>query len=392
MKKICVVTGTRADFGLLRWVMKDINDDKDLELQIVATGMHLSPEFGFTYREIENDGFVINQRLEILLSSDSSLGVTKSIGLALIGFADVFSQLDPDLIILLGDRTEIYGASTAALVRGTPVAHLSGGEITEGAFDDAIRHSITKMSHLHFVGSQEYLERVIQLGEDPERVFLVGGLGVDSIKRMELMSRAQLETELDFKLGDKSLLITYHPVTLDHGAAALQISELLSALDKLKDTQLIITKPNSDTEGREISRQIDEFVSTRSNAKAFASLGQLRYFSCISHVDGVVGNSSSGLSEVPSFKKGTINIGDRQLGRLKARSVIDCLPSEQSITEAIQRLYSVEFQKSLKKVSNPYDSGGGSSEIVKIIKSVDLKNLTKKTFFDLPIPGETYSK
>lgn len=381
-RKICVITGTRAEYGLLRWVMQGIKDDPELTLQIIATGMHLSPEFGLTYREIEQDGFQIDRKVEMLTSSDTPVGIAKSMGLGLIGFADALNELKPDLIVVLGDRFEIFTAVSVALVARIPVAHLHGGELTEGAFDDAMRHSITKMSHLHFVAAEEYRQRVIQLGEQPDRVFLVGGLGIDNIKRLKLLDRAELEASLDFKLGSKNLLITFHPVTLETATASVQMAELLAALAELTDTRLIFTMPNADTDGRVLIKMVEEFVAKHTNAKAYTSLGQLRYLSCVSHVDGVVGNSSSGLAEVPSFKKGTVNIGDRQRGRLQATSVINCEPTRQSIAAAFEKLYSLDFQKGLFKVINPYGVVGASEKIVGIIKNYAIDGLVKKTFYD----------
>jgi GDP/UDP-N,N'-diacetylbacillosamine 2-epimerase (hydrolysing) len=383
VRKICVITGTRAEYGLLRWVMQGIKDDPELTLQIIATGMHLSPEFGLTYRDIEQDGFQIDRKVEMLTSSDTSVGIAKSMGLGLIGFADALNDLKPDLIVVLGDRFEIFSAVTAALVARIPVAHLHGGELTEGAFDEAIRHSLTKMSHLHFVAAEEYRHRVIQLGEQPDRVFLVGGLGIDNIKRLKLLDREELEAAIDFRLGTKNLLITFHPVTLEAATAAEQMAELLAALAELEDTQLIFTMPNADTDGRVLIGMVEQFVAQHANARAYISLGQLRYLSCVYHVDGVVGNSSSGLAEVPSFKKGTINIGDRQRGRLQAESVINCEPTHQSIAAAFEQLYSTDFQMSLRKVRNPYGEGGASEKVVEIIKNHALDGLVKKTFYDL---------
>ena len=338
-----MVTGSRAEYGLLRWVIQGIRDDSELTLQIIATGMHLSPEFGLTYREIEQDGFQIDRKVEMLTSSDTAVGIAKSMGLGLIGFADALSQLAPDIIVVLGDRFEIFSAVTAALVARIPVAHLHGGEATEGSIDEALRHSITKMSHLHFVAAEAYRQRVIQLGEQPDRVFMVGGLGVDTINRMQLLDREALEQLLDFALGDKSLLVTFHPVTLEEGTAADQMTELLAALAELHNTQLVFTMPNADTDGRVLIRMIEEFVALHPRARACTSLGSLRYFSCMKHVDGVVGNSSSGLLEAPCFQKGTINIGDRQRGRLQAASVINCKPTRQSITTALGHLYAPGF-------------------------------------------------
>lgn len=381
-RKICVITGTRAEYGLLRWVMEGIKGDPDLTLQIIATGMHLSPEFGLTYREIENDGFRIDCKVEMLTSSDTSVGIAKSMGLGLIGFADAFDKLRPNLIVLLGDRFEIFSAAAAALVARIPVAHLHGGEATEGVIDEAMRHSITKMSHLHFVAAEAYRQRVIQLGEQPGRVFLVGGLGVDSIARLKLLDRAELEASLAFKLGKRNLLITFHPVTLESETATSQMAELLAALSKLRDTQLIFTLPNSDTDGRALIGMLEQFAAHHSNAQVFQSLGHLRYLSCIAQVDAVVGNSSSGLAEVPSFRKGTINIGERQRGRLKATSVINCQPLREDIDAAIQTLYSADFQAKLLATCNPYGDGGASEKVIKILKAIELSGVLKKQFFD----------
>jgi GDP/UDP-N,N'-diacetylbacillosamine 2-epimerase (hydrolysing) len=383
-RRICVITGTRAEYGLLRWVMQGIKDDPDLTLQVIATGMHLSPEFGLTYQEIERDGFVIDRKLEMLTSSDTPVGIAKSMGLGLIGFADALNELKPDLIVVLGDRFEIFSAVAAALPARIPVAHLHGGELTEGAFDEALRHSITKMSHLHFVAAEEYRQRVIQLGEQPERVFLVGGLGIDNIKRLKLLGRQELESSLGFKFEQKNLLVTFHPVTLDVASAVQQMEELLAALAELQETRLIFTMPNADTGGRALIRSVERFVEQHPNACAFSSLGQLRYLSCIAQVDAVVGNSSSGLLEVPSFRKGTINIGDRQRGRLQAASVINCEPTRQNIQVGLERLYSVDFQEGLKLTINPYGEGGASEKVVKIIKQDTLCNTVKKEFYDFP--------
>lgn len=385
-RKICVVTGTRAEYGLLRWAMEGIRETPGLELQIIATGMHLSPEFGLTYREIEKDGFVIDHKVEILLSSDTPAGLAKSMGLGLIGFGDVLQQLRPDLMLVLGDRFEIFSAVAAAMVARIPVAHLHGGEATEGLIDEPIRHSITKMSQLHFVAAEAYRKRVIQLGENPDRVFLVGGLGIDNIKKLTLLDRPALEASLGFKLGRRNLLVTFHPVTLENATSAQQMAELLAALETLEDTRLIFTMPNADTDGRILFGMIEEFVAVHTNARAFTSLGQLRYLSCIQHVDGVVGNSSSGLAEAPSFRKGTINIGDRQRGRLRAESVIDCSPERAAIAAALDQLYSPVFQEKLKTVRNPYGDGGASKRVVETLAKIPLEGILKKSFFDLPNP------
>jgi GDP/UDP-N,N'-diacetylbacillosamine 2-epimerase (hydrolysing) len=383
-RKICVITGTRAEYGLLRWVMQGIKDDTELTLQIIATGMHLSPEFGLTYREIEKDGFQIDRKVEMLTSSDTSVGIAKSMGLGMIGFADAFDDLKPDLIVVVGDRFEIFSAVSAALVARVPVAHLHGGETTEGAFDEALRHSITKMSHLHFVAAKEYSQRVIQLGEQPERVFLVGGLGIDNIKRLQLLERADLEASIDFKLGLKNLLITFHPVTLENQSSAQQMSELLTALEQLgEETHLIFTMPNADNGGRELIGMVENFVAKNINARAYTSLGQIRFLSAVKLVDGVVGNSSSGLAEAPSLATGTVNIGDRQRGRLKAQSVIDCAPNSDAIFDAIGKLYNVEFMQTLQSTVNPYGNGGASHKIVQTLRNHDLTGILKKSFYDI---------
>lgn len=385
MKKICVVTGSRADYGLLRPVMEGIRASLTLDLQLIVTGMHLSPEFGSTINLIEGDGFRVDRKIETLLSSDTATGVAKSMGLGLIGFADILSELKPDLLLVLGDRFEIFAAATAAMVARIPIAHLHGGELTEGAFDDAMRHSITKLAHLHFVAADEYRKRVIQLGEQPDRVFLTGALGVDNILSLRLLKRSELECVLGIKFSSRNLLITFHPVTLAHNASSMQLDELLNALGSLKDTSLIFTMPNADNEGRGLMKKIQNFCLCHSNAHVFTSLGQLNYLSCIKQVDGVIGNSSSGLIEVPSLNKGTINIGDRQKGRLKASSIIDCDPNRLSIGNAIATLYSEEFQSQLNGVSNPYGSGGASNMIVRILEEQNFDQLLKKNFYDVSI-------
>ena len=393
-RNVCVISGTRAEYGLLRWLMQDIEAEPSLNLQLIVTGMHLSPEFGSTYREIEADGFSIDRKVEIISSADNEVGIARSMGVALQGIADALDQLAPDLVVVLGDRYEIFSAVAAALVARIPVAHLHGGELTEGAFDDALRHSITKMSHLHFVAAQEYYNRVVQLGEDPGRVFLVGGMGVDSIKRLTLLGREQLEDAIDFRFGERNLLVTFHPATLEQQSASEQLRELLDALDDIPETHLIFTLPNSDTGWRELVVMIKDYVASRPTACLHSSLGQLRYLSCVAQVDGVVGNSSSGLTEVPSFNTGTVNIGSRQEGRLQAASVINCEPNRRAIGEAIQHLYSEEFQVILSGLENPYGDGGASERIVEIIKEFPLQGLTKKTFHDLhadTLPGTVES-
>lgn len=386
IRKICVITGSRAEFGLLRWLIEAINTHPALTLQVVATGMHLSPAFGSTYQEIEEAGINIDAKVEMLVNSDSKTAVTKSMGLGLISFADLYERLAPDMLVVLGDRFEIFAATSAAMIAGIPVAHLHGGETTEGAFDEAVRHSITKMSQLHFVATDEYLKRVIQLGEHPDRVFNVGGMGVDAIRRIKLLGREELEHSLGFKFGKKNLLVTYHPVTFEGTASSVaQIRELLAALEKLENTTLIFTLPNADTGGQKLGSIIKQFAEKHPLAMVYTSLGQLRYLSCLAQVDGVVGNSSSGLIEAPTFKIGTINIGERQKGRLKATSVIDCEPKNKAITKALNTLYSTKFQANLANVTNPYGMGGACETIVKVLAEFPLESILKKQFYNLPI-------
>ena len=385
MKKVCVITGTRAEYGLLYWLMKEIQLDKELELQLVVTGMHLSPEFGLTYKEIEKD-FKIDKKIEMLLSSDTAVGISKSMGLAQISFAEAYEELKPDILIVLGDRYEIFSAVSAAMIAQIPIAHLHGGEATEGLIDEPIRHSITKMSHLHFTATDEYKNRVIQLGEQPNRVFNVGGLGIENIKRLKLLSHEEFEKSIDFKLNKKNILVTFHPVTLEKSTAKGQFQELLNAIDELEDTNIIFTKANSDTDGRVINRMINDYVERNAHKSVvFTSLGQLRYLSALQYVDAMVGNSSSGLAETPSFKIGTINIGDRQKGRIKANSVLDCEPIKSSIKQAFEELYSEKFKNTLKTVQNPYGDGCASGKIVEILRTTNLDNIVKKSFYDLKV-------
>jgi GDP/UDP-N,N'-diacetylbacillosamine 2-epimerase (hydrolysing) len=390
-RRVCVVTGSRADFGLLRGVMEAIRTSGRLQLQVVVTGMHLSPEFGMTCSDVEQN-FTVDRKVEMLLSSDSPVGIAKSMGLGMIGFADALHDLKPDLLLLLGDRFEILSAALAALAARLPIAHLHGGEITEGAIDDAIRHALTKMSHLHFVATEEYRHRVLQLGENPHHVHLVGGLGIDAIKRLHLLDKNTLEQELGFKFGQRNLMITFHPVTLEQGGTGPQMQALLDVLDGLPDTNLIFTLPNADTDGRMLIPMIQDFVANRPYARAYPSLGQLRYLSCLQFVDGVVGNSSSGLLEAPSFKVGTINIGSRQQGRLKAESVIDCEAGREAISTALQRLFSEQFQRSLETVRNPYGEGGAAGKIVGILEDTPLDGLLRKSFHDLVFDMSNHGK
>ncbi len=382
-RKVCVVTGSRAEYGLLRWVMEGIRDSATLELQVIVTGMHLAPRFGSTSNEIERDGIAIDLKVDLELDSDTPTGIAKSMGLGLAKFGVALDELKPDVMVVLGDRFELLVAVAAAQVARVPVAHLHGGELTAGAFDDAFRHAITKMSHLHFVAAEAYRKRVIQLGEQPSTVFLVGGLGLDGVRRIELLDRAALESELEFTLAARNLLVTFHPVTLDEDAGKAQMTELLAALDEVADTNIIFTMPNADTGGSELAGMVEKYVATRPHARAYVSLGQLRYLSCIAQADAVVGNSSSGLIEAPAFRKGTVNIGDRQSGRLRAASVIDCEPNRKAIVAAVEQIYSPRFREKLASVVNPYGEGGASEKIVKVLEEIPLEGILKKSFYDL---------
>lgn len=383
-RKIAILTGTRAEFGLLFWLIKAVHDDEDLLLQLIVTGMHLSPEFGLTYQEIEKAGIPIEDTVEILLSSDSEIGISKSMGLGMISFSETLARLKPDILVILGDRFEAFSAAGAAMIAKIPIAHIHGGEATEGLIDEPIRHSITKMAHLHFTATEVYRQRVIQLGEQPDRVFNTGTPGLDNIDKLDLLSREDFEKSIDFEISSPTFLVTFHPVTLDYNSSENQFKELLKAFDKYPEATIIFTKPNADTNGRVVIQLIDQF--TKSNGKravSFTSLGQLRYLSALSHVNVVIGNSSSGLTEAPSFKVPTINIGDRQKGRIKADSVIDCNPDTESIINAIQVSLSKEFKDKLKAVKNPYGEGGASNKILKILKTHSLDNIVKKSFYDL---------
>jgi GDP/UDP-N,N'-diacetylbacillosamine 2-epimerase (hydrolysing) len=384
INKICVVTGTRAEYGLLFHLMKRINESIEFDLQIIVTGMHLSPEFDLTYRKIEKDGFKIDKKIEMLLSADTPSAISKSTGLGLIGFAEAFAELKPDMVVLLGDRFEMLAASIAATFEKIAISHISGGEITVGAFDEAIRHSITKMGWWHFVAADEYAKRVIQLGEEPERVFNVGGLGVDAIKKTRLLTKKDLFKNTGIQFGKKNLLITYHPVTMENNSSQKYFQILLDVLQELKNIYLIFTMPNADSDSRIIKQMINEFVSINNKRSiAFTSLGHLNYLSVLQFVDGVVGNSSSGLAEAPTFKVGTVNIGDRQKGRLKAKSVIDCNPTKKSVQNAFERLYSEDFQNTLTTVENPYGAGNATEKIMDVLKNHSIPETPKKEFYDL---------
>lgn len=381
-RKICIVTGARSDYGLLYWLMKEIADDPELQLQVIATGMHLSPKFGLTYRQIEADGFTIDAKVEMLLSSDTSVGVAKSMGLGVIGFADALSDLQPDILVVLGDRFEILAAAQAALVLQIPMAHIHGGETSEGAFDEGIRHAISKMVQWHFVAAEPYRKRVVQMGESPDRVFNYGAPGLDQFSKLNWLTRQELESALGIQLRAPVFLVTYHPVTLAGGNPVESMAELLYALERFPDATVIFTYPNADTGGRDIIECIDHFVAQhRETSRAFASLGQQRYLSLMREADLIVGNSSSGLIEAPALKKATVNIGDRQKGRLKAASVIDAAENCQDITRAIQLALSDAFCSSLPSTVSLYGQGGVSQKIKSTLKIVTPG--VRKPFFDI---------
>lgn len=384
MMKICIFTGTRAEYGLLKPLMDKIKSNNKFELQIIASGMHLSPEFGLTFKQIEQDGFKIDKKVEILLSSDSKTGISKSMGLALISLSEAINELNPDLLVVLGDRFETFAAAITASISRIPIAHLHGGELTQGVIDDAFRHSITKTAHIHFTSTDEYKKRVIQLGENPKSVFNVGAIGIDNIKNLKLLNKEDLEREINFKFNTKNLLATFHPVTLENNTAEQQFLSLLNVIDKLENTNIIFTKANADTDGRIINKMIDDYVNKNSHKSiAFVSMGQLKYLSAVQIVDCVIGNSSSGLIEVPSLKTATINIGDRQKGRISGQSVINCSNDETEIEKAINIVYSKEFQEKLKYTINPYGEGNTAEKIINIIENYDFKNIIKKEFYDI---------
>jgi GDP/UDP-N,N'-diacetylbacillosamine 2-epimerase (hydrolysing) len=384
-KSICIFTGSRAEYGLLRPLMALISQDPDLQLKTLVSGMHLSPEYGSTYQKILEDGFVIDDQVEMLVSSDSAVGVCKSTGLGLIGLGEAFSRLKPDWVVVLGDRYETFAAATAAMMLKIPLAHIHGGEVTEGAIDEAFRHSMTKMSQLHFVSTENYRRRVIQLGENPETVFNVGAIGIDGIKNIDLQSKGEIEDYLGLSLSPQSVLVTFHPETLAISSTSEQFENLLNALNKFSSLKVVFTKANADKDGRLINKMIEHYVCEHGQtAKAFSSLGQARYLSVMSHVDAVVGNSSSGIIEAPSLGIPTVNIGDRQKGRIRAESVIHCAAETEAISRALEKALSNSFKKLAATVDNPYEGTNTALRIKEIIKQASTGS-TRKSFFDLPV-------
>ena len=364
--------------------MKEIKNDPALVLQVAVTGMHLSPEFGLTYRKIEEDGFRINEKVEMLLASDTPVGIAKSIGMGVGGFASAFARLKPDIIVLPADRFEIFAAAQAALVLRIPLAHIYGGETTEGAIDEAMRHSITKMSHIHFTAAEQYRRRVIQLGEDPKHVLNYGAPGLDNLKKLKLLNKSALEKAIDFQLGKTSFLITYHPATLSTATPGKAFGELLKAINHFPEAKIIFTKANADAAGRIINEMLDNYTEKNSHrAVVFTSMGQLLYLSAMKNVDVVIGNSSSGLLEAPTLKKPVVNIGNRQQGRLRAESIIDCEENAQAIIESIGKGLSPEFKKLSENAVNPYGQGNASFKIKEYLKKISLKNILVKKFYDM---------
>ncbi len=383
-RKICLITGSRAEYGLLKPLIDELNNDGNIILQILVTGMHLSPEFGLTYKDIENEDLHKNEKVEILLSSDTPVGIAKSMGLGMISFSEAYQRLSPDLIIGLGDRFELFSAVSAALVARIPVAHLYGGETTVGAYDEAFRHSITKMSHVHFTSTDIYRMRVIQLGENPKYVFSVGALGLDNIKKMKLLTKGELEKSINFRLDKPFFVVTFHPVTLDNNSSEFQMKELFLALDNHRAYNIVFTKPNADNDGRVIINMIDEYVKLNNDrAVAFTSLGQLRYLSILKYAAMMVGNSSSGIIEMPYFRKPVINIGDRQRGRISPQCVINCEPERESIFNAIKKGLQKEFVDSIKNQLYPYGDGTAAVKIKKELLKIDYQSLIKKEFYDI---------
>lgn len=382
-RKICVISGSRAEYGLLRLIMKKIKINDALELQIILTGTHLESKYGLTIGEFTDENFIIDRVIYSVNKGDSRLDILTSIATCVTEIGKALDELKPDLVLIVGDRFEMLSAAISAYVLLIPIGHIHGGELTFGALDEGFRHSITKLSQIHFVSTKEYARRVIQLGETPENVIISGGLGVDAIANIDLYSKEEIESKLDFRFGEKNLLVTFHPETNFQRSSKEQVEELLSTLEEFEDINYILTMPNADTGGNDIYEAMKEFVSKNKNSILVRSLGSKLYLSCLQYVDGVVGNSSSGLLEAPSFKIGTINIGSRQKGRTQADSVLNCNLNRKEIRNAIRILFSTEFQKEVTSVINPYGNGGASDIIVEILSTLNLQKIREKTFYDL---------
>ncbi|SEA62207.1 GDP/UDP-N,N'-diacetylbacillosamine 2-epimerase (hydrolysing) [Arachidicoccus rhizosphaerae] len=382
--KICVITGTRAEYGLLRPLMKAIQAERQWLLQVVVTGAHLSPEFGLTYKAIEADGFQINKKVEMLLSGDTPSAIIKSMAVGMIGYSDAFTELSPDLIVVLGDRYEMLSVASSALILKIPIAHIHGGEITEGAYDDAIRHSISKMSHLHFVSTETYKNRIIQMGEQPDTVFNVGAIGIDNIRELNLLTRDELEKSLNVKFLKFNYQVTFHPATMDNDSTGEQFQILLNAIKEQKDSFFVFTKANADSNGRIINKMIDEFTLEYANMSiAFTSLGTLKFLSLIKVVDAVVGNSSSGIIEAPSLHTATINVGDRQKGRIQAESVLNTKVNAAEISSAIKLTQTAEFKNRLENITNPYGEGNTTDRIMEVLRNFSFDKCLTKKFYDI---------
>jgi UDP-hydrolysing UDP-N-acetyl-D-glucosamine 2-epimerase len=389
MRKVAIITGTRAEYGLLYWIIKGIHDDPELELQLIVTGTHLSPEFGLTVREIEHDAFPISERVEMLLSSDTETAISTSMGIGMIGFSMAYERLNPDILVVLGDRFEILSAVAAAVPFRLPVAHIHGGESTEGAIDELFRHAITKMSHIHFATTRLYASRIIQMGESPENVFCFGAPGLDNIFKLPLINREDLSELLGLPMNKKLGIVTYHPETLEKDTEGYQITEVLQALKTFPDLYWVISLPNADTGGRVIGAKLKDFLKKNPDmGNAFTSIGQLNYTSLLKHAEVMVGNSSSGIIEALSFFLPVVNIGFRQKGRIREKNVIDVIaPNTDDIIAAINKALSDGFRTSLHGIRNPYGDGTASTRIVNTIKTISLSDLRKKRFYDLPTAG-----
>ena len=383
-RKICVVTGTRAEYGLLYWLMKEIEDDPALALQLVVTGAHLSPQFGDTWKVIEDDGFAIGAKVDIEIGDDTPTGVSRSMGLCVIGMAAAFERLRPDIVVVLGDRYEILAAAEAAMIAGIPIAHIHGGEITEGAMDDAMRHAITKLAHLHFTAAEPYRARVIQMGEDPGRVFAVGAPGLDNIDKLDLPDRPGVEKGLGLAPGQPYFLVTFHPATLGEGDPGAEAEEMLAAFDQFPDHRILLTGVNADPGHDRIAKRLADYAAGQDGRVSLhASLGQLRYLGAMKFAAAVVGNSSSGIVEAPAMKTPTVNIGDRQKGRLRAPSIIDCAGRTKDIAAAIGKALSDDFQAGLQSMTPPYGTGGASEAIKDRLKNADLTGINRKSFHNI---------
>lgn len=384
MKKLCVITATRAEYGLLRPLMRLIDAHKDLQLQTFVTGSHLSPEFGYTYKLIEQDGFHIDAKVEMLLSADTGTSIVKSMGLGLVGFADALDRLKPDAIIILGDRYEMLVMASAASILKIPIVHLHGGEITEGAYDDAFRHAISKLSHLHFTSTDLYRKRVIQMGENPSTVFNVGAIGIDNVMQLNLLSQPELEKQLNITLKKFTYQVTFHPETLSDYSVSEQFHVLLDVIEKQEDSFFVFTKSNADTDGRIINQMIDSYVTAHpEKCCAFHSLGTLRFLSLLKYCTAIVGNSSSGIIEAPSLHTATINIGDRQKGRIQAASVVNSDVNHQALLDAFERVKDSEFTNNLKGIKNPYGEGNTAEKICSVLERTHFKGLLTKGFYDI---------